>query len=85
MVNEVIMKMKFENSFFVLYCLCRTDNAVKNRFTTLCKKRAKHEAMAKENRIACCVNSDNKRLLFPDGISTPLKAESESPLTKKMR
>jgi myb proto-oncogene protein len=63
----------------------RTDNAVKNRFTTLCKKRAKHEAMAKENRIACCVNSDNKRLLFPDGISTPLKAESESPLTKKMR
>jgi hypothetical protein len=23
--------------------------------------------------------------LFPDGISTPLKAESESPLTKKMR
>ncbi|CAH8266554.1 unnamed protein product [Arabidopsis lyrata] len=63
----------------------RTDNAVKNRFTTLCKKRAKHEAMAKENRIACCVNSNNKRLLFQDGISTPRKAESESPLTKKMR
>ncbi|KFK33465.1 hypothetical protein AALP_AA5G016700 [Arabis alpina] len=63
----------------------RTDNAVKNRFTTLCKKRAKYEAMAKENRIASCVNSNNKRLLFPDGISTPRKAESESPLAKKMR
>ncbi|EOA23904.1 hypothetical protein CARUB_v10017119mg [Capsella rubella] len=63
----------------------RTDNAVKNRFTTLCKKRAKYEAMAKENSIGCCVNSNNKRLLFPDGISTPRKAESESPLTKKMR
>ncbi|XP_010425054.1 PREDICTED: transcription factor MYB36-like [Camelina sativa] len=63
----------------------RTDNAVKNRFTTLCKKRAKYEAMAKENKIACCVNSNNKRLLFPDGISTPRKVESESPLTNKMR
>ncbi|KAL1191380.1 Transcription factor MYB88 [Cardamine amara subsp. amara] len=63
----------------------RTDNAVKNRFTTLCKKRAKYEAMAKENKITSCVNSNNKRLLFPDGISTPRKAESESPLAKKMR
>ncbi|ESQ33041.1 hypothetical protein EUTSA_v10004109mg [Eutrema salsugineum] len=63
----------------------RTDNAVKNRFTTLCKKRAKYEAIAKDNRIACCVNSNNKRMLFPDGISTPRKAESESPLAKKMR
>ncbi|VVB03921.1 unnamed protein product [Arabis nemorensis] len=64
----------------------RTDNAVKNRFTTLCKKRAKYEAMAKENRIASCVNSvSNKRMLLPEGISTPRKAESESPLAKKMR
>ncbi|CAN8266709.1 unnamed protein product [Cochlearia groenlandica] len=63
----------------------RTDNAVKNRFTTLCKKRAKFEAMAKENHIACCVNTDNKRMLFPDGITTPRKAESESPLAKKTR
>ncbi|CAH2045702.1 unnamed protein product, partial [Thlaspi arvense] len=63
----------------------RTDNAVKNRFTTLCKKRAKYEAMAKENRIACCVNSNNKRMLLPDGISTPRKVESESPLAKKTR
>ncbi|ESQ35374.1 hypothetical protein EUTSA_v10007659mg [Eutrema salsugineum] len=57
----------------------RTDNAVKNRFTTLCKKRAKHEAMAKEN------NSNNKRMLFLDGITTPRKAENEAPIAKKMR
>ncbi|KAF8117006.1 hypothetical protein N665_0012s0022 [Sinapis alba] len=63
----------------------RTDNAVKNRFTTLCKKRAKYEAMAKENSIVSSVNSNNKRMLFPDGITTPLKVESESPLAKKTR
>ncbi|CDY45195.1 BnaA06g33990D [Brassica napus] len=65
----------------------RTDNAVKNRFTTLCKKRAKYEAMAKDNSLASCViNSNNKRMLLPDcGISTPPKAESVSPLAKKMR
>ncbi|KAI4381346.1 hypothetical protein MLD38_007425 [Melastoma candidum] len=38
----------------------RTDNAVKNRFTTLCKKRAKYEALAKENNFPF-VNSNNKR------------------------
>ncbi|KAJ4901224.1 myb domain protein 88 [Raphanus sativus] len=68
----------------------RTDNAVKNRFTTLCKKRAKYEAMAAKdnnnNRIASCVNSNNKRMLLPDcGISTPQKAETHSPLSKKIR
>ncbi|KAJ4910370.1 myb domain protein 88 [Raphanus sativus] len=63
----------------------RTDNAVKNRFTTLCKKRAKYEAMAKENNIASSVNSNNKRMLLPDGITTPCKVESESPLAKKTR
>ncbi|KAG2283419.1 transcription factor MYB88 [Brassica napus] len=63
----------------------RTDNAVKNRFTTLCKKRAKYEAMAKENSIACSVNSNNKRVLFPDGVTTPCKVESESPIAKKTR
>jgi len=68
----------------VLSCfVCRTDNAVKNRFTTLCKKRAKcEEAMAKDNTLASC----NKRMLLPDcGISTPPKAESVSPLAKKIR
>ena len=70
----------------VLSCfVCRTDNAVKNRFTTLCKKRAKYEAMAKENSIACSVNSNNKRVLFPDGVTTPCKVESESPIAKKTR
>ncbi|CAN6910258.1 unnamed protein product [Brassica oleracea] len=66
----------------------RTDNAVKNRFTTLCKKRAKYEeAMAKDNSLASCIiNSNNKRMLLPDcGISTPPKAESVSPLAKKIR
>ncbi|CAG7895153.1 unnamed protein product [Brassica rapa] len=63
----------------------RTDNAVKNRFTTLCKKRAKYEAMAKENSIACSVNSNNKRVLFPDGVTAPCKVESESPIAKKPR
>ncbi|EOA36563.1 hypothetical protein CARUB_v10011707mg [Capsella rubella] len=58
----------------------RTDNAVKNRFTTLCKKRAKHEALAIENS-----NSNTKRILFLDGISTPQKAENEAPIAKKMR
>uniref|UniRef100_A0A1J3FHY2 Myb-related protein B n=2 Tax=Noccaea caerulescens TaxID=107243 RepID=A0A1J3FHY2_NOCCA len=57
----------------------RTDNAVKNRFTTLCKKRAKHEAMAKET------NSNNKRMLFLDDISTPRKAENEAPIAKRTR
>ncbi|KAJ0256979.1 Transcription factor MYB124 [Hirschfeldia incana] len=57
----------------------RTDNAVKNRFTTLCKKRAKHEAMANEN------NSNNKRMLFLDGISTPQKADNEAPIAKRTR
>ncbi|XP_010527883.1 PREDICTED: uncharacterized protein LOC104805146 [Tarenaya hassleriana] len=62
----------------------RTDNAVKNRFTTLCKKRAKYEAVAKENMNAC-VNSNNKRMLFPDGISAQGKSETEAPLAKKTR
>ncbi|KAL1202579.1 Transcription factor [Cardamine amara subsp. amara] len=58
----------------------RTDNAVKNRFTTLCKKRAKHEAMANES------NTNNKRILFLDGIiSTPRKTENEAPIAKKMK
>ncbi|XP_010554322.1 PREDICTED: pre-mRNA-splicing factor CEF1-like isoform X2 [Tarenaya hassleriana] len=67
----------------------RTDNAVKNRFTTLCKKRAKYEAMAKENNKNACLNSNNKRMLFPDGngvvITQQGKPEAESPLAKKMR
>ncbi|KAL5100313.1 hypothetical protein RYX36_004640 [Vicia faba] len=46
----------------------RTDNAVKNRFSTLCKKRAKYEALAKENNISY-TNSNNKRVIFRDAAS----------------
>ncbi|GER49534.1 myb domain protein 88 [Striga asiatica] len=57
----------------------KTDNAVKNRFTTLCKKRAKHEALAKENSQSSYINLNNKRVIFPNGGD-----ESTVPV-KKMR
>ncbi|GFP86169.1 myb-related protein b [Phtheirospermum japonicum] len=62
----------------------RTDNAVKNRFTTLCKKRAKHEALAKENNGTCYINLNNKRVIFPNGINSDGGSENAAPL-KKMR
>nr|XP_025886221.1 transcription factor MYB124-like [Solanum lycopersicum] len=40
----------------------RTDNAVKNRFTTICKKKAKHEAMAEENRVTLSDKLDTDRI-----------------------
>ncbi|KAK4720411.1 hypothetical protein R3W88_010644 [Solanum pinnatisectum] len=46
----------------------RTDNAVKNRFTTICKKKAKHEAVANENSTSY-INLNNKRVMFSDRIS----------------
>ncbi|KAK7307129.1 hypothetical protein VNO77_39925 [Canavalia gladiata] len=55
----------------------RTDNAVKNRFSTLCKKRAKYEALAKENNTSY-INSNNKR------IHTDEASESAAAI-KKMR
>lgn len=61
----------------------RTDNAVKNRFTTLCKKRAKHEALAKENSNSF-INLNNKRVIFPDGINVDNIAEAAGPI-KKLR
>ncbi|XP_042052887.1 transcription factor MYB124-like isoform X1 [Salvia splendens] len=61
----------------------RTDNAVKNRFTTLCKKRAKHEALAKENSTSSYINLNNKRVIFPNGLNAG-GSESAAPL-KKMR
>ncbi|KAL4586848.1 hypothetical protein LXL04_011493 [Taraxacum kok-saghyz] len=46
----------------------RTDNAVKNRFSTLCKKRAKNEALAKENHNnTCYITPNNKRTRFHNG------------------
>ncbi|GFP87375.1 myb-related protein b [Phtheirospermum japonicum] len=47
----------------------RTDNAVKNRFTTLCKKRAKREALAKEKSTSSYINLNNKRIIFRNGLN----------------
>ncbi|KAI4314193.1 hypothetical protein L6164_027127 [Bauhinia variegata] len=60
----------------------RTDNAVKNRFSTLCKKRAKYEALAKENNTSY-INSNNKRIMLQHGPSTD--ATSEAAPMKRMR
>ncbi|XP_015575305.1 transcription factor MYB124 isoform X1 [Ricinus communis] len=62
----------------------RTDNAVKNRFTTLCKKRAKYEALAKENK-STYVNSNNKRILFQNGYSADGSPEKAPPAKKTRR
>ncbi|KAI3452820.1 hypothetical protein Pfo_009483 [Paulownia fortunei] len=60
----------------------RTDNAVKNRFTTLCKKRAKREALAKENSTTSYINLNNKRVIFRNGLNTDGGSESAAPLKK---
>ncbi|KAJ8569916.1 hypothetical protein K7X08_006493 [Anisodus acutangulus] len=60
----------------------RTDNAVKNRFTTLCKKRVKHEALAKENSNSY-INLNNKRVIFPDGLN--IDNITEGAAIKKLR
>ncbi|XWS34063.1 hypothetical protein CRYUN_Cryun21dG0007100 [Craigia yunnanensis] len=61
----------------------RTDNAVKNRFSTLCKKRAKYEALAKENTTSC-INPNNKRILLQNGFNTDGTTECTAPV-KRMR
>ncbi|KAK4481610.1 hypothetical protein RD792_012514 [Penstemon davidsonii] len=63
----------------------RTDNAVKNRFTTLCKKRAKHEALAKENNTTSYINLNNKRVIFPNGLNTDGGSENNTAPFKKLR
>lgn len=64
----------------------RTDNAVKNRFTTLCKKRAKQEAFAKENSSTTTsfINLNNKRVIFPNGLIADGGSETSAPY-KKLR
>ncbi|KAK4790889.1 hypothetical protein SAY86_031302 [Trapa natans] len=47
----------------------RTDNAVKNRFSTLCKKRAKYEALAKDSSSSY-INSNNKRIITDNPLYT---------------
>ncbi|XP_027346838.1 transcription factor MYB88-like [Abrus precatorius] len=61
----------------------RTDNAVKNRFSTLCRKREKIAALAKENSTSY-INSNNKRIIFPNGYNTDATLKSAVPI-KKMR
>ncbi|XP_061342463.1 transcription factor MYB124-like [Gastrolobium bilobum] len=61
----------------------RTDNAVKNRFSTLCRKREKYAALAKENNTSY-INSNNKRIMFQHGYNTDATSESAVPF-KKMR
>ncbi|KAG2702294.1 hypothetical protein I3760_06G083000 [Carya illinoinensis] len=58
----------------------RTDNAVKNRFSTLCKKRAKYEAKPKENS-GSYINMNNKRVVSQNGFGTD-GAETAAPLKK---
>ncbi|XP_010917008.1 transcription factor MYB124 isoform X2 [Elaeis guineensis] len=60
----------------------RTDNAVKNRFSTLCKKRATNEALFKENS-GSFLNS-NKRVIIQNGCITVQTRELSIP-TKQMR
>ncbi|XP_020580946.1 transcription factor MYB124-like isoform X2 [Phalaenopsis equestris] len=43
----------------------RTDNAVKNRFSTLCRKRAKHHTISKENNDSYILPSKKKIMLEP--------------------
>ncbi|XP_010242411.1 PREDICTED: transcription factor RAX2-like isoform X3 [Nelumbo nucifera] len=62
----------------------RTDNAVKNRFSTLCKKRAKHEALSKENN-ASYINPNNKRIIFQDGLDLGNESADSTAPCKKLR
>ncbi|KAK1381790.1 putative transcription factor MYB-HB-like family [Heracleum sosnowskyi] len=59
----------------------RTDNAVKNRFSTLCEKRAKAEALAKENN-PFYLNLNNKRVIFQDVSIVDGLSENGGPLRK---
>nr|GMC88145.1 transcriptional activator Myb [Ipomoea batatas]GME03993.1 transcriptional activator Myb [Ipomoea batatas] len=62
----------------------RTDNAVKNRFTTLCKKRAKNDALAKENNNSF-INLNNKRVIFPSALNIDRISGPGSPFKKLRR
>ncbi|KAI3497758.1 hypothetical protein L1887_33275 [Cichorium endivia] len=62
----------------------RTDNAVKNRFSTLCKKRAKNEAMAKENNPSY-ITTNNKRTRFHNGQDENKVLETSLPPLKMRR
>uniref|UniRef100_A0ACD5Z0C9 Uncharacterized protein n=1 Tax=Avena sativa TaxID=4498 RepID=A0ACD5Z0C9_AVESA len=61
----------------------RTDNAVKNRFSTLCKRRAGNDDPFEENG-AVCSNANAKRVLTQTGGITCGAPSSSSPI-KNMR
>ncbi|KAG8079641.1 hypothetical protein GUJ93_ZPchr0007g4743 [Zizania palustris] len=61
----------------------RTDNAVKNRFSTLCKRRAKDDEQFKENESSYS-NANAKRTLTQTGCPTYGEAGSSPPI-KQMR
>ncbi|XP_076924339.1 transcription factor MYB124-like [Bidens hawaiensis] len=63
----------------------RTDNAVKNRFSTLCKKKAKSEALAKENnKFYTATNNKRTRLQSVQDSETVLEASmSPSKIRRK--
>jgi myb proto-oncogene protein len=67
----------------VLFASNRTDNAVKNRFSTLCKRRANNDDLFEEN-TAVCSNANAKRVLTQTGGLTR-GAPSSSPPIKNMR
>ncbi|KAJ0987401.1 hypothetical protein J5N97_005757 [Dioscorea zingiberensis] len=54
----------------------RTDNAVKNRFSTLCKKRAKLEASKENNGSSTSTN--NKRLMVHKGLAMVVESSAPS-------
>jgi len=60
----------------------RTDNAVKNRFSTLCKRRAKDDEPFQENGTPCS-NTNAKRVLTKTGCVTPGTAGSSLPMKQK--
>ncbi|KAM3384135.1 hypothetical protein ACQJBY_008658 [Aegilops geniculata] len=60
----------------------RTDNAVKNRFSTLCKRRAKDDELFEENGTVCS-NASAKRVLTQSGGLT-CGAPGSSPPIKNM-
>ncbi|KAM3364580.1 hypothetical protein ACQJBY_014750 [Aegilops geniculata] len=60
----------------------RTDNAVKNRFSTLCKRRAKDDELFEENGTVCS-NASAKRVLTQSGGVT-CAAPGSSPPIKNM-
>jgi hypothetical protein len=62
----------------------RTDNAVKNRFSTLCKKRAKDEALHKENNVPYA-NTDMDKYKFTRDRLISAGVDVSSLPAKKMR